>query len=215
MQVIAVLEDKDMLAGGSIQGNAALLAALSGEPVSFDEYYIKVNQGADVHEVAATLERTFLGNALETSILAEDNAITQSVTRGILRLFQGFLALGLLVGIAALGVISTRSVVERRQQVGMLRAIGYQSRMVAVSFLLESSLIALTGIVIGVIAGVVLGREIVSIFFETVSPDQVFALPWRQIGVIVLAAYGFSLLTTLLPAYQASRIYPAEALRYE
>ena len=215
VQVIAVLEDKDMLAGGSIQGNAALLAALSGEPVSFDEYYIKVNQGADVHEVAATLERTFLGNALETSILAEDNAITQSVTRGILRLFQGFLALGLLVGIAALGVISTRSVVERRQQVGMLRAIGYQSRMVAVSFLLESSLIALTGIVIGVIAGVVLGREIVSIFFETVSPDQVFALPWRQIGVIVLAAYGFSLLTTLLPAYQASRIYPAEALRYE
>ena len=132
-----------------------------------------------------------------------------SVTVGL------FLALGLLVGIAALGVISTRSVVERRQQVGMLRAIGYQSRMVALSFLLESSLIALTGIAIGVIAGVVLGREIVSIFFETVSPDQVFALPWRQIGVIVLAAYGFSLLTTLLPAYQASRIYPAEALRYE
>ena len=177
VQVIAVLADQDMLAGGSIQGNAALLAALSGEPVAFDEYYIKVNEGADVHEVAATLERAFLGNALETSILAENDALAQSVTRGILRLFQGFLALGLLVGIAALGVISTRSVVERRQQVGMLRAIGYQPSMVAFSFLLESSFIALTGIVIGVIAGVVLGREIVSIFFDTVSPDQASPFP--------------------------------------
>lgn len=215
VQVIAVLEDQDMLAGGALQGNAALLAALNGEPVAFDNYYIKVSEGADVRALAADLERAFLGNALETTILAESDAIAQSVTHGILRLFQGFLALGLLVGIAALGVISTRSVVERRQQVGMLRAIGYQSRMVALSFLLESSLIALTGIAIGVIAGVVLGKEIVAIFFETVSPNQVFTLPWLQIGGIVLAAYGFSLLTTLLPAYQASRIYPAEALRYE
>ena len=135
--------------------------------------------------------------------------------RGVLRLFQGFLALGLVVGIAALGVISTRSVVERRQQVGMLRAIGYRSHMVALAFLLESSFIALSGILIGVIGGVVLGRDIVDVFLSTIAPAQNFSIPWLQIGLIVVAAYGFSLLTTLLPAYQASRIYPAEALRYE
>jgi len=48
-----------------------------------------------------------------------------------------------------------------------------------------------------------------------IAPAQDFSTPWLQIGLIVVAAYGFSLLTTLLPAYQASRIYPAEALRYE
>mgnify|MGYP003380673184 CR=1 FL=1 len=73
----------------------------------------------------------------------------RALTRGILQLFQGFLALGLLVGIAALGVISARTVVERRQQVGMLRAIGYQPEMVALSFVLETSFIALVGIGLG------------------------------------------------------------------
>jgi putative ABC transport system permease protein len=125
------------------------------------------------------------------------------------------LALGLLVGIAALGVISTRTVVERRQQVGMLRAIGFQPYMVALTFLLESSFIALTGILVGATVGVLLGDALVSASYETISQGRIFAIPWGQIGIIVLIAYAFSLLTTILPALQASRIYPAEALRYE
>ncbi|MEA3336507.1 MAG: FtsX-like permease family protein [Chloroflexota bacterium] len=215
VQVIGVLEDEKTLASGWIQGNVRVLEAVTGEAVAPDRYYLKVSDGADARRVAADLERAFLGNALEASLLTDSDFAIQAATRGMLQLFQGFLALGLLVGIAALGVISTRSVVERRQQVGMLRAIGYQSNMVALSFLLESSFIALTGILIGVAAGVILGGDIVSVFYGTIAPDQSFAIPWSQIGFIVLLAYLFSLLTTLLPAYQASRIYPAEALRYE
>ena len=215
VQVLAILEDDALLVDSWVQGNIAMLEKMAGEPVSPDTYYIKVSDGADVHEVATNLESAFLGNALDTSILAESNAATQALMRGVLRLFQGFLALGLVVGIAALGVISTRSVVERRQQVGMLRAIGYQSNMVALAFLLESSFIALSGIFVGVIGGVVLGGDIVEVFLGVLAPPQGFSIPWLQIGLIVLAAYAFSLLTTLLPAYQASRIYPAEALRYE
>src|SRR5690606_20653492 len=157
----------------------------------------------------------FLNNAINVTVLAESFAQGQALTRGILQVFQGFLALGLLVGIAALGVISTRTVVERRQQVGMLRAIGFQPRMVALSFLLESSFIALTGIAVGTAAGVLLGQSLIGSNLEGLREGQVFAIPWSQIAWIVLAAYGFSLLTTILPALQASRIYPAEALRYE
>jgi len=174
-----------------------------------------VAEGADAQTVARELERAFLSSGLDATIMAESFAAGQSVTRGILQLFQGFMALGLLVGIAALGVISSRTVVERRQQVGMLRAIGYQARMVAFSFLLESSFIALTGILIGAIAGLILGQNMVAIFFTDLTPETNFTLPWLQIGVILLLAYGFSLLTTILPAYQAAKIYPAEALRYE
>ena len=65
------------------------------------------------------------------------------------------------------------------------------------------------------IGGIILGQNIVDVFFNTLSPDQGFPIPWLQIGGVVVLAYLFSLLTTLLPAYQASRIYPAEALRYE
>jgi putative ABC transport system permease protein len=136
------------------------------------------------------------------------------LTGGALQLLQGFMALGLLVGIAALGVISVRSVIERRQQVGMLRALGFQSGMVGLAFVLESSFISITGLLIGALTGIVLGDNLVGAFFPQID-RSIVAIPWLQIGLIVLATYLFSLLTTIIPAWQAARIYPAEALRYE
>ena len=53
-----------------------------------------------------------------------DDAMAASLTFN--RLIQGFMALGLVVGVAALGVISARAVVERRQQIGVLRSIGFR-----------------------------------------------------------------------------------------
>ena len=55
-------------------------------------------------------------------------------------LLLGFMGLGLIVGVAALGVVSARAVVERRQQIGVLRSIGFRRGMVQLSFLLESVL---------------------------------------------------------------------------
>jgi putative ABC transport system permease protein len=215
VQIIGLLAEKETLADQDIWVNRTTLDAISGTPVTPDAYYLKVVPGADVHKVAEAAERAFLNNAVNAQVLAESFAETQALTRGILQLFQGFLALGLLVGIAALGVISTRTVVERRQQVGMLRAIGFQPYMIATSFLLESSFIALSGILVGASVGILLGRALVGASVETIASGPIFHIPWGQIGVIVLIAYGFSLLTTILPALQASRIYPAEALRYE
>jgi putative ABC transport system permease protein len=215
IQVIGIIDQPSTLAGDGVLVHQRALESLTGETVVPDNFYIKVREGADVRAVAQALERALLPNATNATVMAESFAQGQAVTRGILRLLQGFLALGLLVGVAALGVISTRTVVERRQQVGMLRAIGYQSRMVALSFLIESSFIALTGIMVGTIAGVVLGQNMVGVFFDVLTDGRVFDTPWLQIAGIVLIAYGFSLVTTILPSYQASRIYPAEALRYE
>jgi putative ABC transport system permease protein len=215
LQVIGVIEQEETLAGQDIWVHRNTLNRIAGEAVTPNDYFIKVREGADVRTVALAAERAFLNNAINASVLAESFAQAQALTRGILQLFQGFLALGLMVGIAALGVISTRTVVERRQQVGMLRAIGFQPFMVAATFLFESSFIALTGIVVGASVGVLLGDALVSSSYEAISDGRVFAIPWGQIGVIVLIAYGFSLLTTILPALQAARIYPAEALRYE
>ena len=87
--------------------------------------------------------------------------------------------------------------------------------MVAFLFVVESSFIALTGIVIGTIAGLLLGERMVRTLFSASTPQTTIAVPWGQLGVILLLAYGFSLLLTLIPAGGASRIYPVEALRYE
>jgi putative ABC transport system permease protein len=215
LQVIGVLEGNSTLAGTTVQVPLAALQRLEGNGVVPQSFYLKVAPEADVSEVSQEVERTFLGSGLDAEVMAESFAVGQTVTRGILRLFQGFMALGLLVGIAALGVIASRTVVERRQQVGVLRALGFHPGMVALSFLLESSFIALTGILIGVIAGLVLGGDMVGSFLSQLTPETTVTVPWGQLGVILLLAYGFSLLLTLIPALQAARIDPAEALRYE
>ena len=98
----------------------------SAVPVTGDEFYIKTAAGADPQAVAAQIEGAFVAGGLNASVIADEYAQRQRLTGGSLQLLQGFMALGLLVGIAALGVISARSVIERRQQVGMLRALGFQ-----------------------------------------------------------------------------------------
>ena len=86
-----------------------------------------------------------------------DDAV--AANRTFNRLIQGFMGLGLIVGVAALGVISARAVVERRQQIGVLRAIGFRRGMVQAVFLIESSFIALTSIVVGTVLGLLLAYE--------------------------------------------------------
>jgi putative ABC transport system permease protein len=126
------------------------------------------------------------------------------------------MALGLVVGVAALGVISARAVVERRQQVGILRAIGFQRRMIQLIFLLESSFIALTAILVGTLLALIVAINVITdVTSNPAYGDVALSVPWVNLAIIFGSVYVVALLTTLLPALRASRIYPAEALRYE
>ncbi len=185
-------------------------------PVPITTYRFRVAEGVDMKQAARSLEASFLEHGMETEVLEELAAREQAAGRSFINLFTGFMGLGLFVGIAALGVVSTRAVVERRQQIGVLRAIGYRRGMVQLSFLLESSFVALLGAIIGVVLGIVLGWNAVADIQDDEGIDSIrFSVPWLQIAVILVATYVFSLLATFFPARQASRIYPAEALRYE
>jgi putative ABC transport system permease protein len=172
-----------------------------------------VTRDEAIDRARRALGSTFLENGLEPLVIADAIRNSLAVSNGLNGLLQGFLALGLLVGVAALGVISTRAVVERRQQIGVLRAIGYQRHMVAESFLLEASFISLTGILLGVALGLAMSYSIVE-YARRQTPQLEFSIPWLQILVIVAIAYVVSLITTILPSRAASRIYPAEALRH-
>lgn len=214
VQIIGVLAEDENLAESSFQMNRRVLDFLNGGPVEPDVFYAKVVEGASVGEVAQALEKSMLSSGLNAAPLSELFAAGQAILRGILGLFQGFLALGLVVGIAGLGVISSRTVVERRQQIGVLRAIGYPSGTVALLFVLEANFIALTGILLGGITGLILGDKTIGQAYD-LATQLSFPTPWLTIAGMLAAAWLVSLLTTILPAWQASRIYPAEALRYE
>jgi putative ABC transport system permease protein len=113
-------------------------------------------------------------------------------------------------------VIAARAVVERRQQIGVLRSIGFQRRLIQAAFLAESSFIALTAIVVGTGLALVIARNVIADVSKQASwGDLAFVVPWVSLGVIFLVVYAVALLTTFIPALRASRVRPAEALRYQ
>ena len=215
LKVIGVLDRLHENSGSMIVSKSVLDDAIPFK-VPITNYRFKVADGVDAKEVARGMEASFLEHGMEAEVLEEELEKEASGAKTFFRIFIGFMGLGLLVGVAGLGVITTRAVVERRQQIGVLRAIGYRRRMIQLSFLLESSFISLLGIVIGTSLGIVLGWQAYNDIKQDEGIDTIrFGIPWLQIGIILAVTYGASLLATFLPARQASRVYPAEALRYE
>jgi putative ABC transport system permease protein len=213
LHVIGVLEDTAFFAPG-VTTSRSTVDDLAGARVPAQSYQFGLKDGVDPGAAAKDLEKTFAKNGLQAVAIKKeikDGSTSQGLFNNLL---MGFMGLGLLVGIAALGVIAARSVVERRQQIGMLRALGFQRGQVRLAFLIESSFVALLGIGLGVALGAALSVGIVDSFAEQISGIR-YTVPWGTLGVIVGLAYLASLLTTFLPARQASKIYPAEALRYE
>ena len=192
------------------------VATTFGDRVRPTTYLIALRHGVDATTTAQQLEAAFLGNGMQADAYSKilHDAVSASLTFD--RLIEGFMALGLLVGVTALGVISARAVVERRQQIGVLRAIGFRRRMVQLSFMLESSFIALTAIVVGTGLGLAVAFNVVDEYARQPSMGSLsLSVPWLTLAIIFVAVYAVAMLTTLLPARRASRVFPAEALRYQ
>ena len=102
-------------------------------------------------------------------------------------------------------------------QFGMLQAIGYQRGTVALTFLFESSFIALMGILSGVVGATILARNLMTSdsFTGTSTTGFDFFIPWTEVIVFLVIAYVFSLLLTWWPSRGAAKVPVAEALRYE
>jgi putative ABC transport system permease protein len=117
------------------------------------------------------------------------------------------------VGVAGLGVVMVRAVRERRRTVGVLRALGFPAGVVRRAFLIESSFVALEGILLGT------GLSIVTSYLLFHNDDELqaagggFPVPWLAIAVLVAATAAASLAATAWPARKAARIRPAVALR--
>ncbi|APA96106.1 Macrolide export ATP-binding/permease protein MacB 1/2 [Nocardia seriolae] len=128
----------------------------------------------------------------------------------LLAILYGLLALA--VVIAILGIVNTLalSVVERRREIGMLRAVGMQRPQVRRSIYLESMLIAIFGAIVGVILGIGLGVG----FLKTLAELGIatIAVPWGQIVLMLFASGIVGVLAALWPAIRAARTPPLAAI---
>ncbi len=216
LTVIGVLKDTAPLEMAGISSSQATYQTAFPGRFSPTIHYFSLAPGVDAEDAATRLESAFLPNGMQAESIQKvlDDAL--SANRTFNRLIQGFMGLGLIVGVAALGVISARAVVERRQQIGVLRAIGFRRGMVQAVFLIESSFIALTSILVGTLLGLVLAADIIRDTQKQPSWENLtLVVPWGNFALIFLLVYVVALAATFVPALRASRIRPAEALRYQ
>jgi putative ABC transport system permease protein len=213
--VIGTLRDNAPYEAAGISTSQRTLASYGARALP-TIFYIRLAPHVDAQRFADHLESVFLANGLMADSykkLVHDAVATSLV---IDRLVLGFMGLGLVVGVAALGVIAARSVVERRQQIGVMRAIGFQAGAVRLGFLLESGLLALSSIIVGAVLGLAMGYNVVDDASRQANYGHVpFIVQWANLGVIFAVVLLVALGTTYLPARRASRVFPAEALRYE
>lgn len=139
----------------------------------------------------------------------------------VIDLFLGAFG-SLALAVASIGIVNTlvMAILERRREIGIMKAIGASDTDVRKIFLAEAAVLGLTGGAIGVALGWSIGRIInfvANIFIERqgLPSQQIWFVPWWLVG----AALSFSLVASLLsgayPAARAARLDPIEALRYE
>ena len=177
-------------------------------------YLFKLREEADADVVADALESAFQGHGMQAVSVSRILDDQRNIGLSTNALMQAFIGLGLVVGVAGLGVISVRAVVERRHHIGMLRAVGSQRRTIEAAFLLEALIVLFLSLLVGVVLGLVLCHNFVD-FWRGSMEGLEMQIPWVSILAIAGVTSVACLLMTLIPAWQASRVYPAEALRYE
>ncbi len=207
---IAALADSSFANAGAYVSQDSLIE-LYGPRATANRILVATAAGADPGEVAAELNATYLANGAEAETFRELVATNLASQTQFFRLMQGYLALGLVVGIAGLGVVMVRAVRERRRQIGVLRALGYPSGAVRRAFVVESAFVAAEGIFIGTTLALITAWQLVG--NDTFGDDLPFAVPWAEVALLVAVTFVVSLLATAAPAQQASRIRPAVALR--
>lgn len=145
-----------------------------------------------------------------------------------LRLF--FTVFDLLLGIfgslaltvASLGIINTlvMAILERRREIGILKALGAADRDVRRLFFAEAGAMGLLGGVLGVVIGWLIGRALtfatnVYLARQELPPIDLSSIPWWMVVGAIAFSFFVSLAAGMYPASRAARLNPVEALRYE
>jgi putative ABC transport system permease protein len=184
-----------------------------GDAVTTSSAMVRTTGAVPDGRVAADLQGRFLSSGLVATDIRAAIETNFAATRSFFLLMEGFLALGLVVGITGLGVVMVRAVRERRRTIGILRALGFRSRTVQRSFLTESTFVAAEGVLLGTVLSVLTAYLLYQNSAAFGGIEAGFPLAWAPIGLTVGATLLASVLATLGPARRAAGIRPAVAVR--
>lgn len=173
------------------------------KPGSGPEGWEQVRQVADRNALVVVSRQDF------------DAMVTSFIRRLYLLSYMQQLAIGV---VAALGVVMALliSVLQRRRELGLLRAVGATQSQVLLTVLWEAMLMGVFGTAIGIAAGIPLEWYLLRVvIFEESGFVFPVAVPWRETTILAGLSIGIATLAGLFPAIHAVRIRIAEAIAYE
>jgi len=139
----------------------------------------------------------------------------------VLDLFLGIFG-SLALAVASIGIVNTlvMAILERRREIGIMKAIGASDSDVKKLFFAEAGAMGLMGGVVGVMLGWAIGHVInlgTNIYLkrQALPPETFWSVPWWLVGAAIVFAFIVSLVSGLYPAARAARLDPVQALRYE
>ena len=189
-------------------------------PQAADAIELRVENIYDVAALRATLKQR-LGRDVDTTDWIETNKPLFSALK--LEKWGMFLAIGLIVLVAALNIVTTlvMMVMEKQRDIAILRALGTTRRQIMAIFINQGLSIGVVGTTLGTVLGV--AAAWICDHYKLIRLDaQVYAIPWLpfdtqvwDVAVVAASALLISFLATIIPSRQAAAIDPVEAIRHE
>jgi ABC-type antimicrobial peptide transport system permease subunit len=189
--------------------------AVSDQPV-YSSVSVRVKNPSQIRAVEDAVKKMGFNTF---SILDATRSMQQFFA--VLDLFLGIFG-SLALAVASIGIVNTlvMAILERRREIGIMKAIGASDGDVKKLFFAEAGAMGILGGVVGVVLGWAIGQVInlgtnVYLKRQSLPPEHFWAVPLWLVGAAILFAFIVSLLSGLYPAGRAARLDPVQALRYE
>ena len=189
--------------------------------IELSEIWIQVQEVDDVEPIALIAENTlanFHTGSVDYVVKAPLDILraAEASARSFDFLIVGIASISLLVGGIGIMNIMLATVTERTREIGIRRALGAKQRHITLQFLIETTVISLTGGLIGISLGILAAKSVplIARLFRSVDEHPIQIATWSVLGSFIISGVigvGFG----LYPAIMAARMNPIEALRHE
>ncbi len=189
--------------------------AASDQPV-YSSVNVRVKNPSQVQKVEDAIKKMGFNTF---SILDASRSIQQFFK--VLDVFLGIFG-SLALAVAFIGIVNTlvMAILERRREIGIMKAIGASDGDIKKLFFAEAGAMGILGGIVGVVLGWAIGQVInlgTNIYLKSQSfpPEHFWSVPWWLVAFALVFSFLVSLAAGLYPAGRAARLDPVQALRYE
>jgi putative ABC transport system permease protein len=213
LRVVAIFNADLIGTAGGINVAVSMRTFLEHYDYEFDQMVlVKLAEGVDAAAIRPALEAV-VADYPNAELTTTDEYVAKQEGQLNQGLNMMYIMLAMAIIIALLGIANTLalSIMERKREIGLLRAVGMTRRQVRRMIRWEAVLIAVFGAVIGMLVGIGLGVAVVA----AIGQGLVLTLPWANLAIyLVLAALG-GVAASIFPGWRGARLDVLDAIAYE